>query len=115
MHPTKLLDLLPLARQLAGDPLGLGLAAQSKRSEQLIPRTRTADKVVQSACPYSAVGCRQKVYVKDEKLIEIEGDPDSPISRGRPACAQACPTNSIQFGEPEFYGRPPDPPTLFVT
>jgi formate dehydrogenase major subunit len=34
-------------------------------------------------CPYCAVGCGQKVFVKDEKVIQIEGDPDSPISRGR--------------------------------
>src|SRR5205085_4408182 len=73
----------PLLRQLAGDPLGLGRAAQSVRSEQLTARTRTADKVVQSICPYCAVGCGQKVYVKDEKVVQIEGDPDSPISRGR--------------------------------
>jgi formate dehydrogenase major subunit len=70
-------------RQLAGDPLGLGRAAQSARSERLVPRTQTADKVVQSVCPYCAVGCGQKVYAKDNKVIQIEGDPDSPISRGR--------------------------------
>jgi formate dehydrogenase major subunit len=73
----------PFLRQLAGDPLGLGRAAQSVRSERLAPRTRTADRVVRSICPYCAVGCGQKVYVKDEKVIQIEGDPDSPISRGR--------------------------------
>src|ERR687885_71506 len=73
----------PLLRQLAGDPLGLGRAAQSAHSEELVPRTRTADRVVQSICPYCAVGCGQKVYVKDEKVTQIEGDPDSPISRGR--------------------------------
>jgi formate dehydrogenase major subunit len=73
----------PLIRQLAGDPLGLGRAAQSVRSEELTPRTKTADRVVQSVCPYCAVGCGQKVYVKDEKVVQIEGDPDSPISRGR--------------------------------
>jgi len=72
-----------LVRQIAGDPLGLGHAAQSRRSERLVPRTKTADKVVQSVCPYCAVGCGQKVYVKDERVIQIEGDPDSPISRGR--------------------------------
>jgi formate dehydrogenase major subunit len=74
---------LPLLRQLQGDPLGLGRAAQSERSRQLTPRTRTADRVVQSVCPYCAVGCGQKVYVKNEKVVQIEGDPDSPISRGR--------------------------------
>jgi formate dehydrogenase major subunit len=72
-----------LLRQLTTDPLGLGPAAQSKRSQTLEPRTRTADRVVQSICPYCAVGCGQKVYVKDEKVVQIEGDPDSPISRGR--------------------------------
>jgi formate dehydrogenase major subunit len=75
--------VVPFLRQLAGDPLGLGKSAQSARSERLTARTRTADKVVQSVCPYCAVGCGQKVYVKDEKVIQIEGDPDSPISRGR--------------------------------
>jgi formate dehydrogenase major subunit len=73
----------PLLRQLGGDPLGTGPAAQSRRSRELTPRTRTADRVVQSICPYCAVGCGQKVYVKDEKVVQIEGDPDSPISRGR--------------------------------
>jgi formate dehydrogenase major subunit len=70
-------------RQLEGDPLGLGRSARSRRSEQLQPRTKTADRVVQSVCPYCAVGCGQRVYVKDEKVVQIEGDPDSPISRGR--------------------------------
>src|SRR5919205_3135651 len=73
----------PLLRQLKGDPLALGRAAQSTTSAELVPRTRTADKVVQSICPYCAVGCGQKVYVKDEKVTQIEGDPHSPISRGR--------------------------------
>lgn len=73
----------PFLRQLGGDPLGLGRAAQSARSQRLVPRTKTADRVVQSICPYCAVGCGQKVYVKDEKVVQIEGDPDSPISRGR--------------------------------
>src|SRR5947209_7606424 len=74
---------LSLLRQLQGDLLGLGRAAQSKRSRELTPRTATADKVVQSICPYCAVGCGQKVFVKDDKVVQVEGDPDSPISRGR--------------------------------
>src|ERR1700757_737019 len=73
----------PALRQLGGDPFGLGRAARSRRSEVLAPRTKTADRVVQSVCPYCAVGCGQRVYVKDEKVVQIEGDPDSPISRGR--------------------------------
>jgi formate dehydrogenase major subunit len=74
----------PLLKQLtSGDALALGKAAKSRHSEELTARTKTADRVVQSICPYCAVGCGQKVYVKDERVIQIEGDPDSPISRGR--------------------------------
>jgi formate dehydrogenase major subunit len=85
-------NIPPLLRQLR-DPLGLGSAAQSRRSEHLTPRTQTADRVVQSICPYCAVGCGQKVYVSDEKVVQIEGDPDSPISRGR-----LCPKGAGSLG-----------------
>jgi len=78
------LDAWPVYRQLTGsDPLGRGTAARSKATEQVVSRTATADRVVQSVCPYCAVGCGQRVFVKDEKIVQIEGDPDSPISRGR--------------------------------
>jgi formate dehydrogenase major subunit len=74
----------PLLRQLASDdPLALGSAVRSRRSAQLRPRTAEADRVVGSICPYCAVGCAQRVYVRDENVTHIEGDPDSPISRGR--------------------------------
>src|SRR4030081_700249 len=78
------LNRWPLLRQLrGGDPLGLGRAARSARSDQLQSRTATADRVVPSVCPYCAVGGGQRVWVKDERIVQIEGDPDSPISRGR--------------------------------
>jgi formate dehydrogenase major subunit len=74
----------PAARQLAGpDKLGRGAAARSARTEELTPRTSTADRVVRSICPYCAVGCGQRVFVRDGQVTQIEGDPDSPISRGR--------------------------------
>jgi formate dehydrogenase major subunit len=74
----------PVLRQLrSGDLLGLGPAARSKRSVLLRPRIDEADHVVQSICPYCAVGCGQLVYVKDGDVTHIEGDPASPISRGR--------------------------------
>jgi formate dehydrogenase major subunit len=73
----------PLVRQLGGDPLGFGRSARSHRFDRLQARTETADRVVNSVCPYCAVGCAQRVYVKDERVVHIEGDPDSPISRGR--------------------------------
>jgi formate dehydrogenase major subunit len=78
------LDAWPVFRQLTGaDPLGRGVAARSKATESVVSRTATADKVVKSVCPYCAVGCGQRIFVKDEKIVQIEGDPDSPISRGR--------------------------------
>jgi formate dehydrogenase major subunit len=74
----------PVIRQMtSGDVLGRGPAVTSQRTRTMTPRTSTADRVVQSVCPYCAVGCGQRIYVKDEKVIQIEGDPDSPISRGR--------------------------------
>ena len=73
----------PLLRQARHDRLGRGAAVQSERSENLTPRTATADRVVDSVCPFCAVGCAQKVFVKDEKVVQIEGSPGSPISRGR--------------------------------
>jgi formate dehydrogenase major subunit len=74
----------PVLRQLTGaDPLGRGAAVQSAKTRALTPRTATADKVVQSVCPYCAVGCGQRVFVKDGHVTQIEGDPNSPVSRGR--------------------------------
>ena len=71
------LDAWPVFRQLTGsDPLGRGVAARSKATEAVVSRTATADKVVKSVCPYCAVGCAQRVFVKDEKIVQIEGDPD---------------------------------------
>jgi formate dehydrogenase major subunit len=85
----------PLLRQLTeGDPLGLGKAVRSERTERLEPRTARADRVVQSVCPYCAVGCAQLVYVQDGRVTQIEGDPDSPISRGR-LCPKGSATKSL--------------------
>ncbi len=84
MGPRQWLESWPVYRQLTGtDPLGRGKAAESARSAALAPRTASADRVAKSVCPYCAVGCGQQVFVKDEKVVQIEGDPDSPISRGR--------------------------------
>lgn len=74
----------PVVRQLrTGDKLGRGPAVESARTKAMTARTTTADRVVQSVCPFCAVGCGQKVFVTDERVTQIEGDPDSPISRGR--------------------------------
>ena len=86
--------MLALLRQFSRDRLGLGPAAQSRATRELKPRTATADRVVKSICPYCAVGCGQNVYVKDEQVVQIEGDPDSPISRGR-LCPKGSATKSL--------------------
>jgi formate dehydrogenase major subunit len=83
----------PVFRQLENrDVEGLGHTAVSERSESLEPRTKNADRVVASVCPYCGVGCGQLVYIKDEKVIDIEGDPRSPISGG---CL--CPKGAATF------------------
>jgi formate dehydrogenase major subunit len=84
---------LPLVRQLRGpDRLALGRAARSPATERLQARTATADRVARSVCPYCAVGCGQRVFVADERVVQIEGDPDSPVSRGR-----LCPKGSASL------------------
>ena len=82
----------PVVRQVrTGDLLGRGPAVTSARTRAITARTTTADRVVQSVCPYCAVGCGQRIFVQRveggevgrEKVVQIEGDADSPISRGR--------------------------------
>jgi formate dehydrogenase major subunit len=100
----------PVVRQLTGDdPLGHGAAAYSKTTKSLVPRTVTADKVVKSVCPYCAVGCAQNVYVQDNKITQVEGDPDSPVSRGR-LCPKGAATKQLVTGSARethvLYRRP---------
>ncbi len=73
----------PVVRQIEGaDRLGLGSAVRSRHSLELKSRISDA-RVVKSVCPFCAVGCGQRVFVQDDVVTQIEGDPDSPISRGR--------------------------------
>jgi formate dehydrogenase major subunit len=93
----------PVYRQLTGpDRLGLGAAIKSRVSEELRPRTATADRVVKSVCPYCAVGCGQNVYVQDEQVTQIEGDPDSPVSRGR-LCPKGSASLQLTTGDSRQY------------
>jgi formate dehydrogenase major subunit len=94
----KLLHRWPVARQvLARDPLALGSTAWSERSVELRPRHEGAE-VHKSICPYCAVGCAQNVFVKDGRILDIEGDPDSPISRGR-LCPKGAATYQLVTGD----------------
>ena len=106
-------DLIPswsLVRQLRGkDKFALGEAARSQHQANLKPRTTEADEVVKSICPYCAVGCGQRIYVKEGEISQIEGDPDSPISRGRLCPKGAASRNFVQSPIREYgvkYRRP---------
>ena len=93
----------PVYRQLTGpDKLGLGAATKSGATSRCRPRVAEADKVVKSICPYCAVGCGQNVYVQDEKVTQIEGDPDSPVSRGR-LCPKGSASLQLTTGEAREY------------
>ena len=84
----------PVVRQITGrDKLALGSAAKSSQKEDWYARTADA-KVVKSVCPYCAVGCGQNIYVQDGKITQIEGDPESPISRGR-LCPKGAATRTL--------------------
>ncbi len=83
----------PVYRQLTGgDRLGRGAAVLSPATAGRRPRTAGADSVARSVCPYCAVGCGQLVFVEKGRVIQVEGDPDSPISRGR-----LCPKGSASL------------------
>jgi formate dehydrogenase major subunit len=78
-----------LAQRLSPENIGETLQSHvgavpnplSERSKHLKPRIEGA-KMFKSVCPYCAVGCGQRVYVKDGKVLDIEGDYDSPVSGG---------------------------------
>lgn len=82
--------------------------AESKKTRAWTSRNAGA-KIVKSICPYCAVGCGQRVSVVDGKIVQIEGDPDSPISRGR-LCPKGAATRSyVQSPLREYrvkYRRP---------
>lgn len=93
MNKSNGFNVWPLWKQVENrDPVGLGAVASSSRSQELTARTSSADKVVSSICPYCGVGCGQLVYIKDKKILDIEGDPRSPISNG---CL--CPKGAATF------------------
>ena len=98
-----------LRKRRGGDWLARGAAVKSRLTEDLGNRAADADAVVKSICPYCAVGCGQNVYVKDGRVVQIEGDPDSPVSRGR-LCPKGSATLQLTTGAPASrrccYRRP---------
>jgi formate dehydrogenase major subunit len=81
----------PVIRQIVHGSDGTGSDAWSERTRTLQPKNKGAD-VARSVCPYCAVGCGQQIFHRDNRLISIEGDPASPVSRGR-----LCPKGSASY------------------
>jgi formate dehydrogenase major subunit len=103
--PTGATPMPPLSRRqfLARAGLGAGTALGAVTALGADPETVRAattplgwklreTKVVPSICPYCAVGCAQLLHVRDGRLVNVEGNPDSPISRGN-----LCPKGAASF------------------
>jgi len=88
---AELLLKWPLIRQLKSGADGTGEEAMSDATRALRPKHEGAE-IARSICPYCGVGCGQLVYHRDGTLISIEGDPQSPISRGH-----LCPKGADSF------------------
>jgi formate dehydrogenase major subunit len=94
-----LLSRWPVIQQITQHRDGTGSEAMSQRTRDLLPRNKDAE-VARSVCPYCGVGCGQLVYHKNGELISIEGDPESPVSRGR-----LCPKGADTFQLHTHPGR----------
>jgi formate dehydrogenase major subunit len=55
-------------------------------------------KAFPGVCPYCAVGCAQLIYVKDGKIIDIEGDPNTPHTEGA-LCPKGSSTYQLSVNE----------------
>jgi len=77
-----LLERWPVVKQLRnGDLRATGKTAYSGQTRSLKPKNHDCE-VARSICPYCGVGCGQLIYHKEGRLVSVEGDPQSPISRG---------------------------------
>jgi formate dehydrogenase major subunit len=95
-----LISRWPVVRQLQNnDWRATGDVALSDATRELRARNVGAE-VSRSICPYCGVGCGQLIFHKENELINIEGDPDSPISRGR-----LCPKGSATYELHTHPGR----------
>ncbi len=78
---------------IISEVMQIGSRVQPFSIESVKKASRIRDaKVYKSVCPYCAVGCSLNVYIKDGKVLDIEGNPDSPINRGT-----LCPKGAATF------------------
>ena len=96
---AELIRRWPVVRQILDGGDGTGPEAMSDETLHLLPKHHDA-QAAKSVCPYCAVGCGQLAFHRDGKLISIEGDPESPISRGR-----LCPKGSASYELLTHSGR----------
>ena len=89
--PLELTSLLSRAAHALGERVGALPNVLSTRSKQLRPRTAGAKKTP-GVCPYCAVGCGTNVYSREGRIVDIEGNPDSPINAGT-----LCPKGAATF------------------
>jgi len=89
--PAELLLKWPLVRQLRDRSDGTGSESMSDATRALRPKNEKTN-VARSICPYCGVGCGQLIFHRDGKVVSIEGDPKSPISRGH-----LCPKGSASY------------------
>ena len=94
-----LLSRWPLIQQIKTGANGNGAESMSERTRTLKPKIHGA-QATPSVCPYCGVGCGQLVFHKDGNLISIEGNPESPISRGR-----LCPKGAATYQLHTHPGR----------
>src|SRR5690348_8125100 len=104
----KSLSRWPLLQQIKNLSDGTGREAWSERTQNLQPKTAGCE-VTRSICPYCGVGCGQLIYHKNGKLVQIEGDPESPISRGH-LCPKGSDTHQLHTHDQRLkrvkYRRP---------
>jgi len=105
---TALLSKWPVIRQIRERSDGTGLEAMSDKTRAMHARIDDA-QVARSICPYCGVGCGQLIFHKNDKLVSIEGDPESPISQGN-LCPKGAASNRLltnNRGETKMKYRAP--------
>ena len=90
-----LLSRWPVLQQIKSGSDGTGSESWSERTRTLQPKTAGCE-TTRSVCPYCGVGCGQVIYHKQGKLVSIEGDPASPISRGH-LCPKGSNTHQLHM------------------
>ena len=107
----KLLESWPLIQQIRNGADGTGPEAMSRAHPEIFQPKHQDAEFTRSICPYCGVGCGQMVFHKDGKLISIEGDPGSPISRGH-LCPKGADTYELHT-HPEPADDSEIPPAVF--